>query len=343
MKKIKLLLLIILTFITFSYSQTLDSLSNKDFIIIKAVGDTMLGSYTPKRILPPKDGNEFVESVGNLLKDADIVMCNLEGSFVKEDFKPVKKGSGKVFNFGMPYYLAQTLKNLGFNVVSFNNNHVLDYGYEGYEFTKTLLKSMDINYATREDFAVIEVKGKKVAVVAFGFNGGKYRITDIENAKKEVSQLKSKYDIVIVSFHGGAEGKSALHVRNQTEYFLGENRGNVVEFARGVVDAGADLVIGHGPHVLRAVEIYKGKLIAYSLGNFLTYGNFNLKGYNGIGGILEVVLTKDGKFIKANFIPTKQISFGIPVYDESKQAIQLLNQLGKEDFPNSYYYFKSED
>lgn len=123
---------------------------------------------------------------------------------------------------------------------------------------------------------------------------------------------------------------------------MGENRGNPVEFARGVVDAGADLVIGHGPHVLRAVEIYKGKLIAYSLGNFLTYGNFNIKEYRGIGGILEVFLTQDGKFIKANFIPTKQIGLGIQIYDESKKAIKLLNQLGIEDFPESYYHFEIE-
>lgn len=328
---------ILLFLISFSvYSQ------ENDIIVIKAVGDTMLGSITPKPILPVRRGEEFVENIGSYLGNSDIVMCNLEGSFIKEGFKPAKCGGKKshCFEFGMPTYLTNALKKLGFNVISFNNNHVMDYGKVGYEYTKQLIKELGMVCADRDNYGVIEVKGKKVCVVAFGFNGGSYSILDVPKAKEIVKDLKSKYDIVIVSFHGGAEGPSALNTKNKTEYFLGGNRGNVVAFARGVVDAGADVVIGHSPHVLRAVEVYRGKLIAYSLGNFLTYGNFNIKGYGGIGGILEVKIKKDGSFVSASFIPTVQVPPGIPVYDNERKAIKLINKLGQEDFPDSYYKFE---
>ncbi|MCX8028997.1 MAG: CapA family protein [Brevinematales bacterium] len=313
-----------------------------DTIIVKAVGDTMLGSVTPKTILPPRQGEEFVESIGDYLKGADIVLANLEGAFIKDGFRPSKCGGKKnsCYEFGMPTYLTNAFKKLGFNVVSFNNNHVMDYGRDGYNYTLHLIEKLGMKYADMENYAVMNVKGKQVCIVAFGFSGGKYSILDVPKAKQTITSLKEKYDIVIVSFHGGAEGNSAIHTKDINEYFLGSNRGNVVKFARGVIDAGADLVIGHGPHVLRAIEIYKGKLIAYSLGNFLTYGNFNIKGNGGIGGILEVHLTAKGEFIKANFIPTIQIPPGIPVYDREKRGISLINRLGKEDFPQSYYKFE---
>lgn len=333
----KVVTVLLLTHILFT-----KSIYGNDTIVIKAVGDTMFGSVTPKTILPERKGEEFVESIGPYLKDADIVMCNLEGAFISNGFKPSKCGGRKAncYEFGMPSYLTNALKKLGFNLIVFNNNHVMDYGRRGYEYTIQLAKSLRIPIATMEDYAVIEVKGKKVCVVAFGFSGGRFSILDVPKAKEIVSDLKKKYDIVIVSFHGGAEGNLATKTEDKVEFFLGSNRGNVVKFSRGVIDAGADLVIGHGPHVLRAVELYKGKLIAYSLGNFLTYGNFNIKGYGGIGGIIEVHITTKGEFVKANFIPTIQLPPGIPVYDREKRGTKLINRLGKEDFPNSYYKFE---
>ena len=102
---------------------------------------------------------------------------------------------------------------------------------------------------------------------------------------------------VIVSFHGGAEGLQALHTPNKAELFMNENRGDVRRFAHAVVDAGADIVLGSGPHVVRGMEIYKDRLIAYSLGNFATYRAFNIWGFNGIGLILEADMDDTGRFI----------------------------------------------
>jgi poly-gamma-glutamate capsule biosynthesis protein CapA/YwtB (metallophosphatase superfamily) len=113
-------------------------------IKVNAVGDVMLGSVTPKTVLPPNNGDEFVKSIGSFLDDADVVFGNLEGSLITDELKPQKcreesRKAGRCYEFGMPETLAVSLKNLGFNVLSMDNNHSEDYGFEGYEFTKQKL------------------------------------------------------------------------------------------------------------------------------------------------------------------------------------------------------------
>ena len=123
-------------------------------------------------------------------------------------------------------------------------------------------------------------------------NNGTIDINDHKNAISLVQKLDSLCDIVIVSFHGGAEGANHTHITRNNEIFLGENRGNPYKFSRDVIDAGADIVFGHGPHVTRAIDIYKDRFIAYSLGNFATYGRFNLNGVSGIAPIVKVFVNK---------------------------------------------------
>jgi Bacterial capsule synthesis protein PGA_cap len=166
-----------------------------------------------------------------------------------------------------------------------------------------------------------------------------YSILEITKAKDIIRSLKETHDLVIVSFHGGAEGKGALRLLNRKEIFLGEDRGNVVAFARGAVESGADLVLGHGPHVLRTLELYRGKLIAYSLGNFLTYGMFNLKGPNGLSVILKVRLDLEtGDFIEGQIISVKLVEGGIPEVDPEGEGIQIIkNGLADLDGSSGLY------
>ena len=117
------------------------------------------------------------------------------------------------------------------------------------------------------------------------------------------AKAAAKADLVVVAIHAGAEGSTATHVPHGTEYFLGENRGNSRAFAHAVINAGADLVVGSGPHVLRGVEQYHGHLIAYSLGNFAGFKNFTLGGTLSLSGILRVVLNPDGSWRSARLIP----------------------------------------
>ncbi len=119
------------------------------------------------------------------------------------------------------------------------------------------------------------------------------------------------------------------------ETYLGERRGNVVEFSRSVIDAGADLVFGSGPHVPRAVELYNGKFIAYSLGNFCTYGKFGISGVLGYAPIIKVYVDSNGKFVKGEIISAQQKGRGVPFLDDEYKASQNIAKLTKMDFPNT--------
>jgi hypothetical protein len=179
------------------------------------------------------------------------------------------------------------------------------------------------------------MKGVKYGFCAFAPNEGTVDLRDLEGAKKIVSYLDSVSDIVIVSFHGGAEGSAHRHVKKYTEMYHGENRGNVYEFSRAVIDAGADVIFGHGPHVTRAVDLYKNRFIIYSMGNFCTYARFNLKGVNGIAPIVKVYLNKKGEFLQGKIFPVKQEGEGGPVPDSAGSVIKEIISLTKSDFPNS--------
>lgn len=315
-------------------------------IKIKAVGDIMLGSVTPKTVLPADSGKIFVKSIASYLSDADIIFGNLEGTFILDHFNPTKcsepaRTMERCFEFGMPEYLAPVLKQLNFNVLNLDNNHSNDYGSKGYNFTQQQLNELNINYTGKKEPLKLFIKEKEVIIVPFGFSEISYTVFDIYSAKKIITDLKTKDNIIVVSFHGGAEGKKALHIKNVAEKMYGENRGNLIKFSHSVIDAGADLVIGHGPHVLRALELYKNHLIAYSLGNFLTYGNMNISGVSGIAGILNVtIVDSTGEFISGKIIPVKQIGNGYPIFDKSNQAVNLIKKLTKADFPKTNLIIK---
>lgn len=317
-------------------------------IRIKAVGDVLLGSYTPQTFIPPQNGQIFVDSIGAYLRGADITFGNFEAAFVREGMKSKKcaeasRRKGVCFEFGVPLALAPTLKNLGFTVMSVDNNHADDYGAEGAELTKQTIREQGIQPAPKRGFAELSVKGKRCAIAAFGFSETSNNISDIATTQSVIRDLKKRFDLVFVSFHGGAEGKGAMHVPDKTEIFVGENRGNSIRFAHAAIDAGADMVIGHGPHVLRALELYRDHLIAYSLGNFLTYGNINVKGVSGVTCVLEASIDEaSGKFLGGKIVPVLQLPPGIPVYDHEKHAIQLLQELTKADMPQTLLVIEAD-
>jgi hypothetical protein len=99
-----------------------------------------------------------------------------------------------------------------------------------------------------------------------------------------------------------------------------------------VINAGADAVIGHGPHVLRGMEFYRGKLIAYSLGNFLTYRGFNLDGPLGVTGVLQLEFTGQGSLRRARMVPMVQIPQRGPEPDPTRAAVALVRRLSAQDF-----------
>lgn len=306
------------------------------YLTVVATGDIMMGTTHPVNVLPPDDGEGMFKSVITEFRDGDVVLGNLEGPLLDHGRSGKCKDAavGRCFEFMTPTRYSRHLKTAGFTAMNIANNHAFDFGSAGAESTISRLLDVGIDAVGGEMVAYIDRKGRSVALVGFSFKPSRYAysIHDISEAMEIVTGLKEFNNLVIVSFHGGAEGKDALHLRRGTERFLGENRGNLTGFAHGVIDAGADLVIGHGPHVVRALEVYKGKLIAYSLGNFLTYGMFNLKGPSGVSIILKAKLNaRTGDFVGGRLVPVRLANGGIPEIDLSGEAAQLVKALTKQD------------
>lgn len=314
-------------------------------IILSFVGDVMTGSdYPDKSYLPSNEGKDIFKSVENYFKNSDINFANLEGAIANTNTQSSKRSKNS-YSFRMPPYMANRIAEAGFNIVAVANNHSRDFGDKGYKQTQEYLKNAEIKIVGNilNAATIIEIKNKKIGFLAFYyFSYANNSIQDITSAKALVEKTKKECDFLIVSFHGGAEGGNMFRVPKETEIFYGENRGDVYKFARAVSDAGADLIIGHGPHVLRAMEIYNNSFIAYSLGNFVGYKQFSLAGNNGISAILQITLNDNLKINSAKVIPIKLINGGIPSVDSSNEAIKKLNNYADLDFPNGGIKFNSE-
>ncbi|HVE59410.1 MAG TPA: CapA family protein [Pyrinomonadaceae bacterium] len=312
--------------------------NDKEPLTIAAVGDIMLGSTSiDETFLPPNDGADILKEVTPILSKADIAFGNLEGPLL-EGGKTEKcpPNATRCFAFRVPTRYGKLLKNAGFDVLSLANNHAGDFGEYGRESTRKTLDALGIKHAGSDklQFAmtIIESKGKRIAFIGFAHNDIVPNVNDLTFAKQLVEQANKKADLVVVSFHGGAEGVDQQHVPNRTEMLGTEKRGNLPLFARTVIDAGADLVLGHGPHVLRGMEIYKDRLINYSMGNFATYGMFTLKAETALTAIFEIKLAPDGKFLRGKIYAGKQTGRGGPVLDSSGDAIRKVRELSIADF-----------
>jgi len=304
---------------------------------IRAVGDLMIGTDFPAGVLPDNDGRLTFSAVTEFLSDADLTFGNLEGPLCSSGkTTKCKPGApeGSCYAFRMPAHYAPYFKEAGFDLLSTANNHSGDFGEVCRSQTEQLLDAEGIAHSGRPgDIATVTSQGLKVAMIGFHTSSATHDVRDIETAAALVQSVHSSHDIVIVSFHGGAEGSKAIHVPDGPERFYGEDRGDLRRFTHAVIDAGADLVLGHGPHVLRAMEIYKQRLVAYSLGNFATYGRFTLRGPNGLGVILEATLAPDGRFLGGMLIPTKQEGAGTVTLDPTAAGADMVRMLSASDFP----------
>src|SRR6185295_5932700 len=234
-------------------------------LTVTAVGDMMLGTDYPENILPDDDGVAFLAGVTPLLNTADVTFGNLEGVLL-DGGEPVKqcKDARICFLFRSPTRYARYLADAGFDVMSLANNHARDFGEEGRSSSMAALDAVGIHHSGREGTTASWIaNGRRVALVAFAPNVGSNLLNEPDIARAMVAELAATHDVVIVSFHGGAEGNGAEVLPFAREIFVGEDRGDVVQFARAMVDAGADLVLGSGPHVVRAMELYHDRLIAY--------------------------------------------------------------------------------
>lgn len=317
---------------------------SRDTISIIGVGDIMLGSAFPAGNLPPHDGRFLLKPVEKYLLQADFTFGNYEGTLFNGGGAPKRcADSNRCYVFKTPEHYAWYLQKAGFDAMSVANNHSGDFGPAGRESTIQALQRAGIGASglLSHPYTILRRNGVCFGLAAFAPNAGTQNINNYAAAKKLVAYLDSVCDIVIVSFHGGAEGQARQHVPRKNEVFLGEDRGDVYRFSRTVIDAGADVVFGHGPHVPRAVDLYKGRFIIYSLGNFATYGRFSLKGAAGIAPLLKVFVNSKGRFLKGEIIPVKQSGAGGPQLDSESAAIRKLQQLTAIDSPASGLQIKA--
>ena len=187
----------------------------------------------------------------------------------------------------------------------------------------------------RTESAVVERDGIRYGLCAFGHNSYTLKHKDLATVKRILDDLKKKSDVVVVSFHGGAEGRDKRHLPIGTEIFLGEDRGNLREFTHFCIDNGADVVFGHGPHVCRAMEVYQGKFIAYSLGNFCTPYGMSLTSISAYAPVVTIKIDRKGRFLEGkihSFIQQKGVG---PRKDNSDAVAREIKELTESDIQGS--------
>ena len=311
--------------------------TQKETLQVAFTGDIMMGTTFPSVQLPPQEGRQLFVDAAPILQKADVAAGNLEGTLC-DSGQTHKKVSKVCYAFRTPTSYAPLLQQAGYDFLSMANNHANDFGADGIASTRRCLDRLGIAHAGirgYEPAVVVERDGVRYGFCAFGHNGYTVRHQDLNQVRQIVTSLVNQCDIVIVSFHGGAEGSSRARLPYGKETFCGEDRGSLREFAHFCIDAGADVVYGHGPHVARAVELYKEHFIAYSLGNFCTPYGMSLGGVLGYAPLLTLELTPDGRFVSGqihSFLQTKGVG---PRLDAAHRAAREIRRLTALDVPGT--------
>lgn len=327
-----------------SSSNAADSTAYLDTTVLSMafVGDVMMGTNFPSNYLTPDSGRTLFSDCRDILSSADIAIANLEGTCYDGTDGELREmtNPNTYFIFRMPGYLASRLVDAGIDAVNCANNHSFDFGMTGRRHTLETLRKAGIQASGVRELAegcILERRGVKVGYVSFAASCT--QVLDMNDEAEIDSMLalyRPKCDVLVVGFHGGAEGTGAMHVPGQVEYYVGENRADVKAFAHHCIDRGADLVIGHGPHVPRALELYNGHIIAYSLGNFCAPYRLGSAGAIGHAPLLTVrVKASDGSFVSGQIHSFRQVHGAGPRLDESRAAANDIRRLTQEDFPST--------
>ena len=304
-------------------------------VTLEWVGDIALST---QRGLPPGGLQHALAPVAAQLRDADLTLGNLEGTLsVGGASKCGGIGGGNCFAFQAPPSTARSLHGLGFDIVNMANNHSFDYGASGRAQTISALNAAGVAHTGLPgEITVLRLGTRRIAFVGFAPYSSDANLLDIPAAQALVRRARRSASLVVVIIHAGAEGAGALHTPHGSEFFVGENRGNPRAFAHAVINAGASLVVGSGPHVIRGVERYHGRMIAYSLGNFVGYHTLAGGGVLSDSAILRVTLGANGRVLAGRWI-SMVLSSGLPRPDPADASARLMTTLSREDFPGDHF------
>jgi poly-gamma-glutamate capsule biosynthesis protein CapA/YwtB (metallophosphatase superfamily) len=293
------------------------------------VGDMTFGTLNEW----PADGTGSLIAAMKPYLHSDLTVGNLETALGDLPMSKCSPHEKDCYQFEAPAYTAKDLKRDGFSAVNVANNHTLDAGPAGEASTDSALRAAGLKWAGRPgQITYLTRNGIKIALLGFAPWSYDADALDIPAAQALVRKARQHAQVVIVMEHLGGEGDDYRHVKPGEEYFLGQDRGNSIAFTHGVIDAGADLVMGSGPHVLRGFQWYRGHLIAYSVGNFCGYDTLGLDAYTSVSAILHVTLNARGQFVTGSITPLRLVAPGVPERDPDRTAVSYINSLSRQDF-----------
>ena len=297
-------------------------------VTIAAVGDTELGN-TPTL---PSDPGAYFRPIEHALA-APIVFGNLEGTMTTATTSKCHAHATNCLALKVPPSFARDYRAAGFTVLNAANNHSFDFGEAGALSTTAALRAAGIAQAGLPgEIGVVRDGSLRVAFVDFAPYANTNDLLNFAAARQLIIRAKREANVVVVYMHAGAEGASADQVTKREEHYVGEDRGNPFAFAHAAIEEGADLVIASGPHVLRGLEFYRGRLIDYSLGDFTNYDDFAHDGVLGLSCILHVTLEANGAVASAHFTSVVLRGVGQAFVDPSDAAAHFVNSLSREDF-----------
>lgn len=289
-------------------------------------GDVMLSRVVGQKMVKYKDYNWPFAKVADIFSSADIASVNLESPFKKSGNHVVLTGS---FAFDADPRAMGGLQTAGIDLVTLANNHFGNQGQVGMIDTFSLLDDNHIEYigagtttASAHQGKIIEVHGVKFGFLGYAYPDDLYNATgklagianmDILTAKRDVTELKKQVDVVIVQMHAGVEYVTTPNKQQK-------------DFAHAVVDAGADIVIGHHPHWVQVTEIYQGKPILYSLGNLVFDQMWSRETQQGA---VAKVIFNNQKLQSIKIIPIHINDYGQPsIVGDAKEQKEILKRMG---------------
>ena len=294
-------------------------------------GDVTLGSSYGQ---PPRAGWPQLAPIARVLRASDVTALNYEGTFAPGGASKCGGGRSQCFAFQAPARNARSLRRAGVDLANLANNHAYDFGPRGYASTRGALRRAGVQpTGGPSEVRVLRRNGTRIAFVGFASYPWSGRLNDPGAVRALVRRADRRADIVVVLFHGGAEGADRTHTPGGPETAFGENRGDLRAFARTAIRAGADMVLGSGPHVLRGLELYHRRLIAYSLGNLTGWHNFDTSGpVLSLSALLTVHVSRTGRFREGEIASLRLDGTGVPHPDRSDRAAELMRRLSYSDF-----------
>lgn len=296
-----------------------------------ATGDATGALHTPEALIGP---------LRPLMRGADIVIVNVEGAIGDGPVTDPKCDLTRqnCYLLRAPSEAARAIRHLADSgsvvVANVANNHLHDAGAAGVAATLAALDSAGVLVTGADTVPTVAVTARGDTVAVLGFSvWSDPSVSDLDAVRRLVANAIDHYGRVVVTAHFGAEGRAAQRTPNTTERYVGEDRGNPVAFSHAAVEAGATVVIGHGPHVLRAIEWWNSALILYSMGNLINYGPFGLAPPMNRGAVVCATLDSAGLPRDVVLRATRQPMPGTVLPDSTNRARALVDSLSRLDFP----------